>query len=74
MAPITPTSRKKDATRNQCQSNYPQTNYSSKESHTTLKALDALCKRLSRDNVAPSTQTELDEKRRKDEERQQKSR
>ena len=37
-------------------------NYSSKESNTTLKTKDSLCKRLSRPNAAPLTQTELEEK------------
>ena len=74
MAPITPSSRKKNTTRNECQTNYRQKIYSSKESHTTFKAKDALRKRLSRANAAPLTQTELEEKRRKDREQQLKCR
>ena len=74
MAPITPSSRKKNTTRNECQTNYCQKIYSSKESHTTFKAKDALRKRLSRANAAPLTQTELEEKRRKDREQQLKCR
>ena len=66
MAPITPSSRKKDTTRNECQTNYCQNIYSSKESHTTFKAKDALRKKLSRANAASLTQSELEEKRRKD--------
>ena len=66
MAPITPSNRKKDTTRNERQTNYRQKIYSCKESHTTFKAKDALCKRLSRANAAPLTQTELEEKRRKE--------
>ena len=66
MAPITPSSRKKDTTRNECQTNCCQNIYSSKESHTTFKAKDALRKKLSRANAASLTQSELEEKRRKD--------
>ena len=66
MALITPSSRKKDTTRNECQTNYCQNIYSSKESHTTFKAKDALRKKLSRANAASLTQSELEEKRRKD--------
>ena len=72
--PITPSSRKKDTTRNEHETNYHQKIYSSKESHTTFKAKDALHKGLSRANAAPSTQTELEEIRRKDREWQQKCR
>ena len=70
MTPITPSSRKKDTTRNEHQTNYHQKIYSTKESHTTFKAKDAFQKRLSRANAAPLTQTELEEKRRKDREQQ----
>ena len=42
--------------------------YSSRESHTTFKAKDALRKKLSRANAVPLTQSELEEKRRKDRE------
>ena len=63
MAPITPCSRKKDTTRNECQTNYRQKIHSSKESHTTFKVKDALHKKLSRANAAPLTQTELGEKK-----------
>ena len=66
MASITPSSRKKDITRNECQTNYCQKIYSSRESHTTFKAKDALRKKLSRANAASLTQSELEEKRRKD--------
>ena len=59
MTPITPSSRKKDATRNEHQTNYHQKIYSSKESFTTFKAKDALRKRLCRANTAPLTQTEF---------------
>ena len=65
MAPITPSSRKKDTTRYEYQTNYRQKIYSSKESHTTFKTKHALCIRLSRANAAPITQTELEEKSRK---------
>ena len=68
MALITPSSRNKDTPRNKYQTNYHQKIYSSRESHTTFKAKDALHKRLSRANAAPLTQTELEEKRRKDRE------
>ena len=68
MTSITPSSRKKDTTRNECQTNYCQKIYSSRESHTTFKAKDALRKKLSRANAVPLTQSELEEKRRKDRE------
>ena len=68
MAPITPSSRKKGTTRNKRQTNYCQRIYSSKESHTTFKAKDPLRERLSRANAATLTQSELEEKRRKDRE------
>ena len=65
MAPITSSSRKKDTTRNECQTNYRQKIHSSKESHTTFKVKDALHKKLSRANAAPLTQTELGEKKKR---------
>ena len=68
MAPITPSSRRKDTTRNECQRNYCQRIYCSKESHTTFKGKDPLCKKLSIANAAPLTQSELEEKIRKDRE------
>ena len=60
MTSITPSSRKKDTTRNECQTNYCQKICSSRESHTTFKAKDALRKKLSRANAVPLTQSELE--------------